>query len=99
LNLAKGQDRGDRCVSYFCSPWVGEVILFIQISIGKDNFFSKKLNRDYAAVMATAVKNWFWKVSSGEDIPNWPSVINLGESYAVTAAISYVQSQDGQVLR
>jgi hypothetical protein len=41
-------------------------------------FFPKKLNRDYAAVLAAAVKNWFWNLPSGEHIPKkfpflWPN--------------------------
>ena len=41
-------------------------------------------HRDYAAALATAVKNWFWNLPSGEDIPKkfpflWPNRLIEGK--------------------
>jgi hypothetical protein len=58
--------------------WFGKLIYIYKEDSKRQYFFPKKLNWNYAAVLATAVKNWFWNLPSGEDIPKkfpflWPN--------------------------
>jgi hypothetical protein len=73
------RSRGSLCLVLLFSLGLGSQIIYTNKYGERQYFFPKKINRDYAAVLATPVKSWFRDLRSGEDIPNWAAVKGIGK--------------------